>query len=101
MRLYLNPTAMSKEQWLLTHGVRSTGEELVSSFQKMREEGFVPVVLVDNGAFTAGAIGYSFEETAEFCRPGDSRQKLFFKAPIAELKNIPGFQEQMARYGLT
>ena len=103
MGLYINPVdGMSKRAWLQKFGERSTAAELLNDFDKLRAEGKVPVVLVDNGHFSVAAVGYDVRETQVFCDPKDSRPKLFFKVPVEEIKKIldPDFQVQVESYGL-
>ena len=88
MGLYLNPLDESKETWLHKHGMLTTAKELTEEYDKLRSEGMIPVILVNNGAFTAAGIGFDQRETSDFCDPMDHRRKLFYKAPIAELMKI-------------
>ena len=102
MGLYLNPPGMSKEDWLRQHGIRATAKQMVDEYQTQKEKGFVPIVLVDNGHFTAAGIGSNLDETRVFCDPKDPRHKLYFWAHLDHLRKIQdeGFQTQMKSYGL-
>jgi hypothetical protein len=68
MGYYINPTNMSKEQWL-----RENGVEVPKPIAKHHPAGDELVVcLVDNGAFTAAGIAYDDGERDAFMYP-DSR----------------------------
>ena len=84
MGLYVNPTATTKEDWL-AENLRgsvfiSAAEYWLPRYNSYREAGLVPVVLVDNGAFTALAVAYSQAEAEDFGRE-DGRTKLFAVVP--------------------
>jgi len=84
MGLYVNPTATTKEDWLVDN-LRgsvfiSAAEYWLPKYNSYREAGLVPVVLVDNGAFTALAVAYSQAEAEDFGRE-DGRTKLFAVVP--------------------
>lgn len=92
MGYYVNPTNKSKEEFL-----REKGVAVPRTFKWTDlHEGSLPVVLLDNGAFTAAGIAYSTEEFAAFTRVDDRRPKQIYTVPISELvahANDPGFNE--------
>jgi hypothetical protein len=80
MGLYVNPTNTTKEKWLLENVVnqfQADCDAWLASYSMFREQGAIPVVLVDNGPFTALAVAYSREEAADFARKSDTRLKIF------------------------
>ena len=82
MGYYINPPDKSKEEFLVEHGTPVTPEILRNHDYKNS----LPVVLVDNGPFTAAAIGYDKNETEYFLdTKEDRRRKMFFLVPKAVL----------------
>lgn len=84
MGAYVNPTDMSKEKWLL----RNAKEVNYSMKWETVPENFLPVVLVDNGMFTAAGIAYNKGELEAFTDPTDIRPKRYFLAPIHRLHEV-------------
>lgn len=76
MGSYINPPHVSKEQFLEAHGIEITQDE-AAAFDFGNGDKVLPVVLVDNGPFTAAAIAYSPGELAEFTKP-DRRPRKWF-----------------------
>ena len=76
---YINPSDMSKEDFLKLHGKQLTYQEL-SNIQT----GFdfttnqLPVCLVSNGMFTAAGICYDQNEILAFNSPTDQRYKSWY-----------------------
>jgi len=75
--IYINPTEGTKELWLLNHRVL-TKADYKTTF---------PVVLVDNGAFTAAAVCDTPDEYTRFMVP-DGRTKYVFSVPIEALRKV-------------
>lgn len=75
MGSYINPSDCSKEQWLADHGIPVHGNRIPRIGEL---EGFLPVCLVDNGAFTAAGICFNDRELAAFSQPSDYRPKRWF-----------------------
>ena len=86
MGAYINPGNMSKEDWLIRYA-RPMTEGSFKSFQDFGGA-FLPVVLVDNGFFTAAAIAFNDEEIRAFTRPGESRLRSFWLAPVDLLHDV-------------
>lgn len=82
MGAYVNHQ-MGKEIWLIANA-----KEVTSILWENVPEGHLPVVLVDNGLFTAAGIGYTKEELEAFTSPFDNRPKRFFIAPIEKLHEV-------------
>ena len=95
MGAYVNHK-MGKEIWLIANA-----KEVSSILWENVPEGYLPVVLVDNGPFTAAGIGYTKEELEAFTSPFDLRAKRFFIAPIEKLLEVSpelkGYMEMAAR----
>lgn len=81
MGYYINPRDISKEDWLVINGELTAGPCEIT-------ETHMPVCLVNNGPFNAAAVGYSKNEVDAFNQPTDHRSKLWFKVPIAALKEV-------------
>lgn len=78
MGYYIDPkNGESKESWLIEHAKVYPS---MPSYEKVIGDGLVPLVLVDNGRFTACGIAYSKQEFEEFTDPRDNRPKLIFGA---------------------
>lgn len=90
MGYYINPPDMTKEQWLGHHAreLRTPAEAQEVGGDEM------PVVLMDNGPFTAAGIAYCDNELAAFAEP-DGRPKRFFAAPKAKLLEVCPQLEQV------
>jgi hypothetical protein len=84
MGYYINPQdGTSKETWLEREGKR-VGES--EAGEAVRGNTHRPVVLVNNGGFTAAGIAYDADEFAAFTRPDDVRPKKFYVVPIDQLR---------------
>ena len=82
MGYYINPKTGTKEQWLAENAKPISHSEAKNfDFTK----GHLPVVLVDNGAFTAAGIAYDHAERDEFMRP-DGRPTKWFTVERNKLK---------------
>lgn len=77
MGIYINPTNMSKEEFLGQHGEMM--QEVPDEFSRTHENGKeqYAVCWVDNGWMTAAAICYNEHELAAFKHP-DPRPKKWF-----------------------
>lgn len=92
MGFYINPKGTSKEQFLKEKGVAVPRTFKWSDTPK----GSLPVVLVDNGPFTAAAIGYCQREFEGFMDPNDRRPKQVYTVRIDDLVadgDDPSFNE--------
>lgn len=95
MGAYINPPNMEKEQWLAENATE------VPFLDWDLPEGYLPVVLVDNGPFTAAGIAFSKRELEAFTDKRDFRPKRFFIAPINKLhevsRELKGYMEREER----
>lgn len=92
MGFYINPRDMSKEDWLTLYGspIQSSihlTDALFGSWKSPDGDPMLPVCLVDNGAFTAAAVGIDAAEVNEFMR-SDGRRKRWFFVPINDLITV-------------
>ncbi len=98
MGAYVNPEGETKEQWLEREGLEVTRTQIqffMYDFEPANEEFYLPVVLIDNGYFTAGAIAYDARERDAFLNPADTRPKRYF---TVELKKLLTVSEELPRY---
>ena len=104
MGLYINPLNQTKEAWLQAHMTSlawTTPERWLATYSTNREQGLVPVVLVDNRDFTALAVAYDQREALDFSR-ADGRFKIFATVPreaLADKASGVG-EDQLATYSL-
>jgi len=87
MGAYINPTGgKTKEQWL-TENATKVPEGASLKFESV-PKGQLPVVLVDNGFFTAADIAFSARELEAFTGPDDGRPKEFYLAKVDDLLKV-------------
>ena len=90
MGAYVNPSNETKEQFLLREG-RSTGN---LSWAAVPPD-HLPVILMDNGMFTAAGIAYCESELREFTSPTDRRPRRIYYVPTAKLLTV---SKELASY---
>ena len=88
MGFYVNPPQESKEAFLEREGINAPFD-LKLNWDSI-PEGFLPVILVNNGSFTAAAIAYSHSELDEFTRMDDPRPRRIFLVKTALLIPVAG-----------
>lgn len=77
MGIYVNPTnGMEKEEFLAKYGEQTTFDEVVNTPPDYKTK--FPVVLVNNGFFTAAAVITDGLELTNFYNPHDNRPKMMF-----------------------
>lgn len=81
MGCYVNPPNQTKEQFLREKGERTAGPKPVT-------ETHLPVCLVDNGMFTAAAVGFCEEEVTDFQNPRDTRPKQWYYVSREDLREV-------------
>jgi len=84
MGLYINPQGTRKETWLEAKGMQVTKGQI--SFAEVVKQGMVPVVLMDNGPFTAAGVCWCEGEFQAFTEPGDPRPKIFYLIDTKDLQ---------------
>lgn len=104
MGLYVNPESSSKEEWLRLNlrDLHRTGDAVTGAkHAEILAAGRVPLVLVDNGMFTALGVLYDQREAADFARE-DGRSKIFAtvdRAALADDASGVG-EDQLRRFGI-
>lgn len=96
MGCYVNHPTMAKESWLLVFGKlvgRIVGAGPAGSTRDIPawssfEKGRLPVVLVDNGPFTAAAVAYSEAEYGVFTELDDDRPRLIYSVAVEDLRGV-------------
>jgi hypothetical protein len=79
MGYYINPSGgLTKERWLLENGAQY-GKTV--KYEDIKSKGYVPLIWVDNGLFSALGIAYSKREFLEFNDPKDDRLKEIWGVP--------------------
>lgn len=91
MGLYINPQGMRKEEFLPLHGKMISKSEALALTDFTSD---LPVILVDNYAFTA-AVGYSPREIAAFFHPDDLRPKRCWILPRGTICEGAGITLEM------
>ncbi|MDO8490253.1 MAG: hypothetical protein Q7S47_02440 [bacterium] len=86
MGYYVNPRTESKESFLEREGIAAPSDRKIP--WDSVSDGFLPVVLVDNGPFKAAAIAYSEEELEEFTRLDDRRPRRIFLVKVEKLLEV-------------
>jgi hypothetical protein len=83
--MYINPTnCQSKEDWLAQYGEPTTERNAITNYNANKEDGKIPVCLLDNVVFSAAGVGFSLNETEAFAYP-DGRKKTWFLVNISDL----------------
>lgn len=86
MGFYINPTNMTKENWLKDNSVAVMFSP--PDWKTVREKNLIPVCLVNNGPFNAAGICYSEREMNAFNLPTDEREKVWCIVPQEKIYEI-------------
>lgn len=86
MGLYVNPKSESKEAFLTKNAVPISKERFLQEPATDQTH----LAWVDNGPFTALAIGFSLRERQAFCHPDDTRPRRYYTCPTAALTEEQG-----------
>ena len=87
MGCYVNPKDCSKETWLKNNAECIYKPNTFPKWEDVAGGTVLPVVLVDNGPFTAAGVGYEEREYNDFILP-DGRPKQVYKVSIERLKEV-------------
>ncbi len=94
MGIYIDPKdGSTKEDWLAKFAT-----EVNSVVWEELPKGTLPVVLVENAAFTAAGIAYDKRELLVFQSP-DPRPTRWFIAEVADLQKVQPFTEEAMKRG--
>lgn len=95
MGYYVNPSTESKESFL-----EREGKVVPLSHYEWEDlpKEYLPVMLVDNGMFTAAAVCYSKKELKEFKDPSNRRRKVLLIVKVEKLLPVtPDLESFLAR----
>lgn len=92
MGFYVNPPNESKESFLKREGMAAPNSPKIT--WDSVPKGYLPVVLLNNGFFTAAGIAYCEGELSEFTRLDDDRPREIFMVKVEKLIPVadPGFK---------
>jgi len=103
MGCYVNPSTETKESWLEAHGLSIGDIALAPAWSAIPTPvhandtaSMLPVILVDNGGFTAAAVCYSEREYREFLA-NDGRPKRVYIADVQSLKTVSDVEQWLLR----
>lgn len=104
MGYYVNPKDKSKEEWLeenksgpalfvaqlhdLTPNPELDDGLFRGIWNEMLKSGDIPVVLVNNGAFSAAGVAYCLNELEAFTARSDKRHRVIFQIPKDRLIEV-------------
>ena len=106
MGCYVNPKDEPKEVWLMENREGDIIEMMHLEFVKIAskkdpyevicEDNCLPVVLINNGPFTAAGIAYNKNEWDTFTNTkNDTRPRVIFKVKIEKLKEVSDLSEYL------
>lgn len=87
MGCYVDPLNEAKEDFLEREGREVESDYISKNYKMIKEKGDLPVVLCDNGPFTAAGVAYTEREFERFVRY-DNRPKRFFIVSVEKLKDV-------------
>ncbi len=94
MGCYIDPKDETKEQFLEREGEEVESDYITQNYRYIKKQDKLPVVLVDNGPFTAAGIAYTESEFERFVRY-DNRPKRFYLVLIEKLKTVSPIQDYL------
>ena len=95
MGCYVDPLYETKEEFLKREGQVVTSDYIFRNYQYIKQEGSLPVILIDNGNFTAAGVAYTECEFELFTVKDDNRPKRFFIVPIEKLMTVSPIEEYL------
>lgn len=87
MGCYVDPLNEAKEDFLEREGREVESDYISKNYKMIKEKGDLPIVLCDNGPFTAAGVAYTEREFERFVRY-DNRPKRFFIVSVEKLKDV-------------
>lgn len=96
MGVYINPSDKSKQDWLNRHATPLPGAP--QSLNDV-EEGYLPILLLNNGAFDALLVAYSQRELDAVRTPhaSDMRSHRWYSALISEIDKVSDLEVWQGR----
>lgn len=94
MGAYINPQDCTKEAWLRLNAREVSREDVIG---KNFGAGELPVVLIDNGIFTAVGVAFDDSEVKAFTLPHDGRPKRFYVAKLGDIKKVSDVEKYLNR----
>lgn len=89
MGFYINPSNMTKEEWLKQHGVPMAAPIDFEVMKDRKPPEFYPVCLVNNGWMTAAGIAFDQGEHLAFIGDNsDRRPKKWYLVPRDKLVEV-------------
>ncbi|MBR3655258.1 MAG: hypothetical protein IKR34_02110 [Candidatus Gastranaerophilales bacterium] len=94
MGCYIDPKNETKEEFLKREGEEVESDYITQNFRFIKKQDKLPVILVDNGPFTAAGVAYIESEFERFTRY-DNRPKRFYLVPIEKLKTVSPIEDYL------
>jgi len=91
MGYYINPPNEEKEVFLHREGITAP----INTKWEDIPKGYLPVMLISNGMFSAAGVCYSPRELEKFRRPDDRRLKLLLIVEIEKLLPVVPFLKEV------
>lgn len=99
MGLYINPMKGTKEDWLMKKGRQVCillPEVALPDFKSFTEKGELPVILVNNGTFTAAGVAFNEQEYEIMTESErDTRPKILFAVSKKKLKKVSNLKDYL------
>ena len=99
MGLYINPMKGTKEDWLMKKGRQVCillPEVALPNFKSFTEKGELPVILVNNGIFTAAGVAFNEQEYEIMTESEiDTRPKILFAVSKKKLKKVSNLKDYL------
>lgn len=91
-RIYVDPKGISKEEYLVDVSIKihDANTHSIADIKQFKLEECLPVVMVDNGPFTAAVIAETQDDLDFFLAPNDLRPKKVYWVPVTELAKVTG-----------
>ena len=99
MGVYINPMKGTKEDWLMKKGRQVCmiwPEVTLLDFKLFTEKNELPVILVNNGTFTAAGVAFNEQEYEMMTeRERNKRPKILFAVSKKKLKKISNLKDYL------
>jgi len=92
MGCYINPACGSKESFLAQYHILANNDSIKSgkipTYLEIISRNNLPVVLINNGPFTAAGVAFNEREYRAFTYAEDTRSRVLFEVPARDLLNV-------------